>query len=416
MFRLRIIPLISLLSCVIAPAADWPQWRGPNRDGKSAETGLLAAWPAGGPHRVWTAEGLGTGYSSFAVVGGRLFTQGEQGNQGFVLAIDVNTGKQLWKTPAGGARGDERGGGPRGTPTVDGNRVYALGVDGTLLCLDRDTGKRIWGFNVWERFKGTVPEWGISESPLVDGDRVIVAPGGPGAAVVALNKTTGDLLWKSQSDPAAFSSAVPFEAGEVRGLAIVTAQAAIGLNIKNGELLWRYPKIINRVANVATPVVQNGYVFVSTDYGTGGALLKLAAEGGSVKASEVYFTREMRNHYTTTVLVGDYLYGFSSAILTAMHFTTGKVAWRDRSVGKGNCIYAEQRLYCMNESGVAGLIEATPAAYREISRFEIPRGGGRPAGPKGVSPTWSVPVIADGKLYLRDQDRLYCHDIRPAQR
>ena len=407
MFRFRIVPLISLLSCVIASAADWPQWRGPNRDGKSAETGLLASWPAGGPRRVWTAEGLGTGYSSMAVVGGRLFTQGEQGNQGFVLAIDVNTGKPLWKTPAGGARSDERGGGPRGTPTIDGNRLYALGVDGTLLCLDRDTGKRIWGFNAWERFKGTVPNWGISESPLVDGDRVIVAPGGPGAAVVALNKTTGDLLWKSQSDPAAYSSAVPFEAGGVRGLAIITAQAAIGLNLKNGELLWRYPKIINRVANIATPVVQNGYVFVSTDYGTGGALLKLAAEGGSVNASEVYFTREMRNHYTTTVLVGDYLYGFSSAILTAMHFTTGKVAWRDRSVGKGNCIYAGERLYCMGEDGVVGLIEATPAAYREISRFEFAR---------GASPTWSVPAIADGKLYLRDQDKLYCYDIRPAQR
>jgi outer membrane protein assembly factor BamB len=237
----------------------------------------------------------------------------------------------------------------------------------------------------------------------VDGDRVIVAPGGPGASIVALNKTTGAVIWKSQSDRAAYSSAVPFDAGAIRGLAILTASAAVGLNMKDGALLWRYTNVANRVANIATPIVAHDYVFVSTDYGTGCALLKLTPQGSSVQASEVYFNKDMRNHYTTSVLVGDYLYGYSSGILTAMEFLTGKVAWRDRSVGKGNCTYADQRLYCMGEDGVVGLIEPTPKAYTEKSRFEIPHGS---------LPTWTPPVVANGRLYLREQDNLYSYDIK----
>jgi outer membrane protein assembly factor BamB len=399
----RSLGLIALSWCALASAADWPQWRGPSRDGKSAETGLLDSWPKGGPRLVWKAQGLGEGYSSFSVAGNRLFTQGQQGSQEFVLAIDVNTGKPLWKTPTGAALGNDKGNGPRGTPTIDGNHLYAVAGDGTLVCLDIETGKRIWGKRFVGDFRGSAPRWGYAESPLVEGDRVIVTPGGPGAAVVALNKTTGDLLWKSQSDGAAYSSAIPFDAGGARGLAILTATAAIGLNMRNGELLWRYAKVANRVANIATPIVSNGHVFVSTDYGTGCALLKLTPDGGSVKASEVYFNRDMRNHYTTSVLVGDYLYGFSSEILTAMNFMTGQVAWRDRSVGKGNCIYAGERLYCLGEDGVVGLIEPSPAAYREKSRFEIPR---------GPNPTWTPPVVANGRLYLREQDNLYCYDIK----
>ena len=403
MFMFRAASIVALLLCANASAADWPQWRGPNRDGKSPETGLLASWPKGGPRLVWKAQGLGEGYSTFAVVGSRLYTQGQQGGQQFVLAIDVNTGKQLWKTQSGRAFGNDKGNGPRGAPTIDGNRLYALASDGMLLCLDIESGKRIWGFNLGERFGGSVPRWGYSESPVVDADRVIVTPGGRAAAVVALNKATGDLLWKSQNDGAGYSSAMPFDAGGTRGLAILTSDAAIGLDMKNGGLLWRYARVANDVANAATPIVHNGHVFVSSDYGTGAALLKLTAEGGKVKAAEVYFNRSMRNHYTTCVLVGDYLYGFSSSILTAMNFMTGKVAWSHRSVGKGNCIYADGRLYCLGEDGVAGLIDPTPAGYKEVSRFQIPR---------GRNPTWTPPVIADGKLYLREQDTLYAYDIK----
>ena len=316
----------------------------------------------------------GEGYSAFAVVGDRLYTQGQQGNQEFVLAFDNNTGKQLWKVPNGRAYHESRGNGPRGTPTADGDRLYALAADGTLACLRSGTGERIWGVSLIDKFGGRVPTWGISESPLIDGDRVIVTPGGPGASVVALEKLKGDLLWKSQSDPAGYSSPIAFDAGGSRKVVVFTAHGAIALDMKNGDFQWRYDKVANRTANIATPIVHDGYVFLSSDYGTGCALLKLTASTKAVNASEVYFNRDMRNHYTTSVLVGDYLYGFSSGILTAMKFLTGEVVWRDRSVGKGNVIYAEGNLYAFGEDGVVGLIRAAPQSYQEKSRFEIRKG------------------------------------------
>ncbi len=381
-------------------AADWPQWRGPHRDGISAETGRLDSWPKGGPPLLWKTQGLGEGYASSAIADGRLFIQGQQGDEEFVLALDANTGKQLWRSHTGIPFKESRGYGPRGTPTVDGDRVYALAADGMLVCLDAATGKRIWGYNVVDHFHGHVPHWGISESPLVEGDRIIVTPGGSGAAVVALDKTNGKVLWQSQSDGAAYSSPMAFDAGGTRQLAVFTADAALGLDFATGKLLWRYERVANGTANIATPIVHDGEIFVSSDYGTGCVLLKVAAGGN---ASEVYFNRDMRNHYSTSVLVGDYLYGFSSSILTAMKFETGEVAWRDRSVGKGSLIYAEKHLYVLGEDGIVALVDATPSGYHEISRFEIPKGG---------FPTWSQPVIANGKLYLREQDNLSCYNIK----
>jgi outer membrane protein assembly factor BamB len=392
--------LICLIGSVLAWAADWPQWRGPNRDGMSSETGLLDAWPKGGPPLVWKIQGLGEGYSSPAIAAGRLYIQGQHGDEEFVLAFDASSGKPLWRAHTGIPFKESRGYGPRSTPTVDGERLYALAADGMLVCLKTATGERIWGFNIVDHFHAHVPHWGISESPLVEGDRVIVTPGGSGAGVVALDKMSGKLLWQSQSDHAGYSSPMAFDAGGTRELAVFTADAALGLDFATGKLLWRYERVANGTANIATPIVHDGEVFVSSDYGTGCVLLKVAA-GGS--ASEVYFNRDMRNHYSTSVLVGDYLYGFSSSILTAMKFQTGEVAWRDRSVGKGSLIYADKRLYVLGEDGVVALVDATPAGYREISRFEIS---------KGDFPTWSQPVIANGQLYLREQDNLSCYNIK----
>lgn len=399
MLSSRAIRLLCLLVPTLAWAADWPQWRGMHRDGISPETGLLDSWPKGGPPLVWKIQGLGEGYASSAIANGRLFIQGERGDEEFVLAFDANTGKQLWRAQTGKSFHESHGYGPRSTPTVDGDRVYTLAADGMLVCLDAASGKRNWGYNVVDRFRGHVPHWGISESPLVEGGRLIVTPGGSGAAVVALDKTNGKVLWQSQSDRPAYSSPMPFDAGGARGIVVFTSDAAIGLDAANGQFLWRYGKVANGTANIATPIVHDGNIFLSSDYGTGCVLLKIAGKN----ASEVYFNRDMRNHYSTSVLVGDYLYGYSSNILTAMKFETGEVAWRNRSVGKGSLIYAERHLYCLGEDGVMGLVEATPAGYHETSRFEIPHGG---------LPTWSQPVIADGKLYLREQDNLFCYNIK----
>jgi outer membrane protein assembly factor BamB len=400
MSRSPCLGLILLSFGMAATAADWPQWRGAARDGRSADAGLLEAWPQGGPHLLWKAQDLGVGYSGPAIAGDRLYIQGQRDGQQFVMAYDTRSGKQLWKTAAGKAFNGDRGNGPRGTPTVDGARLYALSADGTLVCLETATGKRVWELNLVDRFSGRPPNWGYSESPLVDGGRVIVAPGSPSAGVVALDKNTGNLAWKSQSDRAGYSSAIALDIGGTHALALLTAEAAIGLDSKDGAPLWRYTRVANSTANIATPIASDGLVFYSTDYGTGCALLKPTPDG---KTAEVYFNRDMRTHYTTSVLVGDYLYGFSSEVLAAMEFKTGKLAWRNRSVGKGNCVYADRRLYCLGEDGAVGLIDPSPAAYKEVSRFEIPR---------GAFNTWTGPVVANGQLYLREQGTLYCYNVK----
>jgi outer membrane protein assembly factor BamB len=391
--------LVVFLISINLMAADWPQWRGPNRDGVSSETGLLATWPSGGPPMVWKADGLGEGYSSLAIAAGRLYTQGQRGRQEFVLAFDVKTGKKIWETPVSRDYRNDRGDGPRGTPTLDGDRLYAMTGDGVVMCLDTATGKIVWSQNVAQKYGGEIPNWGYSESPLIDGDRLIVMPGGRGASIVSLKKADGSLQWKAGSDRAGYSSAIVANVGGVRQVIVLTAQSAMGVEESNGELLWRYARVSNNTANIATPIYHDGEAFLSSAYGTGCALLKL----GPRTMSEVYFSGEMKNHYSTSVLVGDYLYGYNDSILTAMNFATGKVAWKNRSVGKGSVIYADHRLYLLSEDGVVGLADPSPDGYREVSRFSIPKGG---------LPTWSPPVISDGKLYLRDQDHLVSYEIK----
>ena len=381
-------------------SANWPQWRGPNRDGVSKETGLLKQWPAEGPPLVWKATGAGSGYSSFSISNGKLYTMGLRGDREFVIAFDITTGKEAWATPNGSAFRNDRGNGPRGTPTVDGDRLYALGGNGDLSALDARTGKLIWSKNVLREFGGSNIQWGISESPLVLGNKVLVNAGGPGASMVALNKDDGSVIWKSQSDEPGYSSAIPLEINGGTQVVFFTAQRAVGLDVRDGKLLWEYEKPANNVANVATPIVHANRVFISSDYGTGGGVVEINSEN---QAREIYFTKEMKNHHSSSVLVGDYLYGFSSSILTAMKFDTGQVAWRDRSVGKGSLVYADGNLYCLSENGVVGLVEATPTGYKEKGRFRIQQGN---------LPTWAHPVVAGGRLYLRDQDTIYAFDVR----
>lgn len=364
----------------------------------------MAEWPPNGPPPAWKTQGLGEGYAGLAVAQGRIYTQGQRGDQQYVIAIDEATGKRLWEVPTGRAYHESRGNGPRGTPTVDGDRLYALAADGTFVCLEARTGKQIWRSSFTRDFSGSVPHWGYSESALIDGANVIATPGGRGAAVVALNKLNGTVVWKSQDDGAGYSSPVLAEVkaagAPLREIVVLTEERAIGLRANNGELLWSYDKISNRTANIATPIYRDGHVFLSTDYGTGCALLRLTPDG---KASEVYFNREMRNHYSTSVLHGQYLYGFSSSTLTAMNWASGEVIWRDRSVGKGSLTLAEGHLYLFGENGTVGLAPASPSGYREKSRFAISRGS---------YPTWTPPVVSNGRLYLRDQDTLFSYNIK----
>jgi len=404
--RVALLPGLAFSLAALAQgptAGHWPQWRGASRDGISRETGLLDQWPPQGPPLAWKAAGAGEGFSGFSLSQGRLFTMGARGDTENVLAFDAATGKLLWSTPNGRRFRNSRGDGPRGTPTVDGERLFVLGASGDLTCLDAASGRVHWTLNVLQQFRASNTNWGLSESPLVVAEKLLVNAGGPGASIVALNKRDGSVLWKSQSDEAGYSSPILVETGGVAQVVFLTGERALGLDLRDGRLLWEYPRVSNRTANVATPVVRGNRVFFSSDYGTGCALLELQASGNGVRATEVYFNRDMRNHHSSSVLVGDYLYGFSSAVLTAMRFTDGTVAWKDRSVGKGSLVYADGHLYCYSENGVVGLVEASPQGYREKGRFRINAGS---------LPTWAHPVVAGGRLYLRDQDTIYSFDVR----
>jgi outer membrane protein assembly factor BamB len=383
---------------------DWPQWRGPGRSGVSAETGLLREWPAAGPPRVWSAANLGAGFGSIAVSGDRVFVQGMQKTQSVVTALGRADGKLVWMRPIGRAVDNYQGPGPRGTPTVDGDRLYVLTENGDLASLRAQDGSIVWQRNILQDFGGRNIGWLVSESPLVDGNHVIVTPGGRGAGMVALDKMTGKTVWaaKELSDQAGYASPIVADVQGVRTIMTLTSEAGVGVRASDGKLMWHYPRVANGTANIATPVFHDNKVFYSSDYGTGGALLSLRAEGGDVRAQEAYFTRDMQNHHGGLVLVNGYLYGFNNSILTCLEFATGKVMWRHRSVGKGSLAYADGHLYLLSEDNVVGLAEATPAGYREKGRFTIPDQGW---------PSWAHPVVSGGRLYIRNQGILTAHNI-----
>jgi len=311
----------------------------------------------------------------------------------------------VWFKVIGAGLNNDRGAGPRGTPAVDGDRLYVLTENGDLACLRTQDGSRVWQRNILGEFNGRNIQWLISESPLVDGDKVIVTPGGRSAGMVALDKMSGRTIWTSKelSDEPGYSSVIAADVQGIRTLMTLTSEGGIGVRASDGKLMWKYPRVSNGTANITTPVFQANKVFYTSDYGTGGALLGLTVQAGEVKAQEIYFTRDMQNHHGGVVVVNGYIYGFHNSILTCMEFATGKVIWRDRSVGKGSLIYADGNLYLLSENNVVGLAEATPAGYREKGRFQIPD--------QGLS-TWARPVVSGGRLYIRNQGTLASYDIR----
>jgi outer membrane protein assembly factor BamB len=411
MKRLVIVAVLALGAGVVtgarpAPpaAADWPQWQGPDRTGISKETGLMKEWPSSGPPVVWSAQNLGNGYGSMAVAGDRIYLQGMVGGNSTVFALNRADGKAVWSKALGRAESNDQGPGPRGTPTVDGDRLYVLTENGDLACLKTD-GTAVWQRNILKDFGGRQLRWLISESPLVDGPHVIVSPGGSGAGMVKLDKMTGKTVWTSKdlSDPAGYSSPIVADVGGVRTYLTFTAGAGVGVRASDGKLMFRYPNAANNVANITTPIFSDNKVFFTSAYDTGGGLVDLTAQNGEVKAKEVYFTRNMKNHHGGVVLVGGYLYGFNDSILTCLEFATGKQMWRDRSVGKGSVTYADGNLYIQGENNVVGLAEASSSGYKEKGRFQI--------ADKGL-PSWAHPVVSGARLYVRNQDTLSAYDIK----
>jgi outer membrane protein assembly factor BamB len=408
---MRTLPLLAafLLGCAAQAAADdWPQWRGPHRDGVSKETGLLQEWPAGGPKLLWKITDLGGGYSTPSIADGRIFLMSDRDGEESVLVLDVKDGKRVWATPVGKV-GPNRGPqypGARSTPTVDGALLYALASGGELVCLETATGKERWHKNLQTDFGGKPGNWAYAESPLVDGDVVVCTPGGSTATFVALDKKTGDVIWKSAvpgGDEAAYASIVLGEVGGVKEYVQFLQHGVVGVDAKTGKFLWRYDNTGKSPANIPTPVFHDAHVFSSSGF-TGAGLVKLNAENERVMPSQVYLAKELGNSVGGVVLVNGFVYGTSNTDLVCLEFASGKVRWQDRSVGKGSVCYADNRLYVRGEKGTVALAEATPDGYHEKGRLEQPGRSDKPA--------WPYPVVANGRLYLRDRDVLLCYDVR----
>jgi outer membrane protein assembly factor BamB len=387
------------------PGSDWPQWQGPDRTGLSKETGLLQQWPSSGPPVIWSVSNVGGGYGSIAVTGDRILIQGMKGHDSIVSSLNRADGAPVWSKALGPSGSNDRGSGPRGTPTVDGDRMYVLTESGDLACLGVKDGSAIWQRNILKDFGGRNIPWLISESPLVDGSAVIVTPGGRNAGIVSLDKMTGKTIWVSKelSDDAGYASPVVADVQGVRTVMTLTSAAGVGVRASDGKLMWTYRPVANGTANIATPIFFDNKVFYTSAYGKGAALLALTAQNGSVEAKEIYFTREMQNHHGGVLLVKGYLYGFHNSILTCLEFATGKMMWRDRSVGKGSLTYADGDLYIQSEDNVVGLAEASPTGYKEKGRFRIADQG---------LPSWAHPVVSGGRLYIRNQGTLAAYDVK----
>jgi outer membrane protein assembly factor BamB len=395
-------------------AADWPQWRGPARDGVSQETGLLKAWPAAGPKLLWQVKNLGSGYSTPAVVGERLYLVSNRGLENeYVQALSTRDGGVVWTTRLGKVGNpDQQPSYPaaRSTPTVDGALLYALGSDGDLACLDTATGAVRWKKHLRADFGGQPGVWAYSESPLIDGDVLVCTPGGADATLVALNKRTGDVVWKSAvpgADQAAYASPIVVEAGGVKQYVQLLQKGLVGVDARTGKFLWRFDQTVrNSPANIPTPVAHEGHVYTSTARG-GGGMVRLKVDGETVTAEPVYAAQRLPSAIGGAVRVGDYLYGTTTAGLMCVQFTTGEVKWQERGIGAASLCYADGNLYLHGENGQVALVEATPEGYREKGRFTPPEQPDR-----GRSQAWAYPVVANGRLYIHDWGTLWCYDVR----
>lgn len=422
----RKIAFILLVVCLLpnGNAEDWPQWRGPNRDGKSTESKVDLDWTDGPPGLLWKTEGLGSGYSSVSVAGGVLYTTGNTDTGQLVIARDAGDGSPVWSTPITSAPPKHGYPGARCTPTVTRDHVFAISSDGQIVCLDRSNGQVVWSRNFVSDWQGKMMSgWGFSESPLVDGDRVICTPGGPNALLVALEADTGKEIWSSPAfsgqsgkDGAGYSSVVVSNAGGVKQYVTLTGRGVVSVDARTGKNLWNYNRVANSTANIPTPVAFGNYVFCSSGYGTGSALLQIGKVRGRIAMREVYFLEAgtLQNHHGGMIQVGDYIYcgnGHNNGMPTCLNMDTGKVVWggKMRGVGKGSAAITMvgDNLLFRYESGHLASIKASPRSYQLNGHF-------MPDYQEGKS--WAHPVVVDGRLYLREQDVLMCYDVSSSHR
>ena len=390
-------------------AGDWPQWRGSNRDGISRETGLLQAWPSAGPERIWLSRDIGIGYSAPVVARGRLFVLGTKDGKEQLFVKEAKGGKTLWRAALGGILSNNWGDGPRGAATVDGDKVYALGAKGGLICANVGDGKVNWRVEMVKDLGGKVPGWGYTESVLVDGDYVICTPGGKRGALAAIDKKTGEVIWRSSdwTDGAQYASVVPAELNGQRQFIQLTQKTLAGVSARDGSVLWRNAWS-GRTAVIPTPIVRKNEVYISSGYGAGCRKITI---GDAHKVTEDYSNKNIKNHHGGVLLLDGHLYGYSDGRgWTCQNLKSGDVVWDSKKLGKGCVFYADNRLYCLEESsGTVALAGANIAGWKEHGRFKLePQTELR----KSSGRIWTHPVVANGVMYLRDQELLFAFDVK----
>ncbi len=398
------------------PSNDWPRFRGPKGDGISTATGLLKEWPADGPALLWKSDTVGVGYSSVTMVGTRIFTMGDMDGSSMVIALDRATGKKLWSSRVGKAGGDHAG--TRCTPTVDGDLVYAIGQFGDLVCLAVVDGTERWRKNFGKDFNGQSGGWNYTESPLVDGEKLLCTPGGKKkGAIVALDKKTGEMIWESDfGEKAGYASIIISEAGGVRQYVQLLSGGVASVAAQDGKLLWRFRDkagketyFAGNTANIPNPLALGDYILAGAGYGRGAGLMKLVSHGSAVEAEWVYFKQKMNSRHGGYVVVGDYVYADTddSGAPFCANWRTGEITWkrgRDyQGQGSVSIVYADDRLYMHYDNGYVALVEVNPKTYKEVGSFKIPN---------STRESWSHPVVIDGKLYVRDKTILWCYDVK----
>jgi outer membrane protein assembly factor BamB len=394
------LPAIVALAAA-AGAADWPQFRGPHRDGVSAETHLVKTWPATGPRVLWKVP-IGEGYSHLAVVGGRIYTLYATAQDEMLAGFDARTGRRIWALRIDGKYVNDQGNGPRSTPTWDGGRLYVLGAQGKLVAAEAASGRKLWEHDLAREFEARSPTWGIASSPLVEGNLVLVAVGGSqGRSVMAFDKRDGKVAWKALDDPAGYTAPIAFTAAGVRQAVFVTAKAMVALALADGRPLWRVPWETSLEVNAATPIfLPPDKVFVSSGYDMGAAVFRLAARDGRVTAEPVWRSRVMKNQFSSSLLAGEYLFGFDNGTFKCVDARNGEEKWKQRGLGHGSLILADGRLLVLSDSGQLLIVDATPEGYVERARFQALNGR-----------SWTAPSLSDGILYLRNGETMLAIDL-----
>jgi len=407
---------LPLLVSASVLADDWPQWRGPNRNGISKETGLLKEWPAGGPRQVWRSTDVGSGYSAPSVANERIYLLGNEGLENeFIEALDAKAGKRLWRTRLGNVGNPKQNPNfpaARSTPTVSSDVLYALGSDGDLACVETESGKVRWKKSLRADFGGKPGEWAYAESPLLVGDILICTPGGADATIAGLNAKTGEAAWKCplpEGDQAAYSSPILVEAEGGRECVQLLQKGLVGVEPKTGKFLWRYGKPISPYgANIPTPVADQGIIYVASA-GLGGGAVKLQPGASGVQAEQLYFEPKLPTAIGGTIKVGPNLFGTTAQALICADFATGKVKWQERALGAASMCFADDRLYLHGENGEVALVEASADGYKEKGRFSP---SDQPKHSNQMEKSWAYPVLSNGKLYLRDHGMLLCYDVK----